>query len=170
MQFLLMRLEAPLLAFGGETVDARGVIADFPAASMITGLLANALGYRRSESGRLQRLQDRLAFAVRIDRNGERITDFQTAQLDRDDLGWTTRGSPEGRAGGPATYLAPHIRRRDYDADKCVVVALRFDGPAESPTLADCVTALEEPARPLFIGRKPCLPSAPILVHCVDAP
>jgi CRISPR system Cascade subunit CasD len=149
MQFLLLRFEAPLCAFGGETVDARGVVADFPAASMITGLLANALGFRRSESERLQRLQDRLVFAARIDREGERITDFQTAQLDRDDLGWTTRGRPEGRAGGPATYLAPHIRRRDYDADKCVAVALRLDTPAETPTLADCAAALAEPARPV---------------------
>jgi CRISPR system Cascade subunit CasD len=170
MQFLLLRFEAPLLAFGGEAVDARGVIADFPAASMITGLLANALGFRRSEGKRLQRLQDRLVFAARIDREGERITDFQTAQLGHDDLGWTTRGRPEGRAGGAATYLAPHIRRRDYDADKCVTVALRLDPPAESPTLADCAAALAEPARPLFVGRKPCLPSAPILSHRVDAP
>jgi CRISPR system Cascade subunit CasD len=164
MQFLLLRLEAPLLAFGGEAVDARGVISDFPAASMITGLLANALGFRRSEGERLQRLQERLFFAARIDREGERITDFQTAELGRDDLGWTTRGRPEGRAGGPGTYIAPHIRRRDYEADKSVAVALRLDPPAEAPTLADCAAALAAPARPLFIGRKPCLPSVPILV------
>ena len=31
------------------------------------------------------------------------------------------------------------------------------------PTLADVRAALEHPARPLFIGRKPCLPSGPIL-------
>ncbi len=30
-RFLLLRLEAPLFAFGGEVVDARGVLADFPA-------------------------------------------------------------------------------------------------------------------------------------------
>jgi CRISPR system Cascade subunit CasD len=172
MQFLLMRLEAPLLAFGGEAVDARGVIADFPAASMITGLLANALGFRRSEGERLQRLQDRLIFAARLDREGERLTDFQTAQLGRNDLSWTTRGRPEARAGGPGTYLGPHIRRRDYDADKSVAVALRLDVPSEAPTLEDCAAALAEPARPLFVGRKPCLPSVPILVRreLIDAP
>jgi CRISPR system Cascade subunit CasD len=172
MQFLLLRLEAPLLAFGSETVDARGVIADFPATSMITGLLANALGFRRNEGQRLQRLQDRLIFAARIDREGERITDFQTAGLGRNDLGWTTRGRPEGRAGGAGTYVGPHIRRRDYEADKSVAVALRFDMPDEAPTLADCAAALAEPARPLFIGRKPCLPSARILVgrEPIDAP
>lgn len=164
MQFLLLRLEAPLLAFGGEAVDARGIIADFPTSSMITGLLANALGFRRSEGERLQRLQGRLIFGARIDREGERITDFQTAEIARDDLGWTTRGRPEGRAGGAKTYIAPHIRRRDYEADKSVAVALRFDTPAEAPTLAECAAALAEPARPLFVGRKPCLPCVPILI------
>jgi CRISPR system Cascade subunit CasD len=44
-----MRLEAPLMAFGGEAIDNYGVIRDFPALSMVTGLLANALGYRREE-------------------------------------------------------------------------------------------------------------------------
>jgi CRISPR system Cascade subunit CasD len=172
MQFLLLRLEAPLLAFGGEAVDARGVITDFPAASMITGLVANALGFRRSEGQRLQRLQDRLIFGARIDREGERITDFQTAELGRNDLGWTTRNRREGRAGGAGTYVGPHIRRRDYEADKSVAVALRLDTPDEAPTLADCAAALTEPARPLFIGRKPCLPSMRILVgrEPIDAP
>jgi CRISPR system Cascade subunit CasD len=172
MHFLLLRLEGPLLAFGGEAVDARGVIGDFPAASMMTGLLANALGFRRSERDRLQRLQDRLIFAARIDREGARITDFQTAELGHNDLGWTTRGHSEGRAGGVGTYIGPHIRRRDYDSDKSVAVALRLDTPDEPPTLQDCAAALAEPARPLFMGRKPCLPCVPILVtrEPIEAP
>jgi CRISPR system Cascade subunit CasD len=172
MEFILLRLEGPLVAFGGEAVDARGVIADFPAASMITGLLANALGYRRSDREQLQRLQDRLVFAARIDREGERITDFQTAELSQNDLGWTTRGRPERRAGGVQTYIAPHIRRRDYDSDKSVTIALRLEAPDESPTLQECAAALAQPARPLFVGRKPCLPSLPILLtrEPIDAP
>jgi len=67
-RFLLLRFEAPLLAFGGETVDARGVIADFPSRSLLTGLIANALGWRRGERDKLARLQERIAFAARIDR------------------------------------------------------------------------------------------------------
>ena len=37
MRHLMMRLEAPLMAFGGETIDNRGVIRWFPSASMLTG-------------------------------------------------------------------------------------------------------------------------------------
>ncbi len=172
MRHLLMNLEAPLMAFGGETIDNYGVTRRFPAVSMLTGLLANALGWRRIERERHQRLQDRLVFAARIDREpagGARLTDFQTAQLGKDDEGWTTRGKPEGRAGGANTYQAPHLRYRDYFADMRVTVALRLNPDDESPTLEDLALALDEPARPLFIGRGPCLPSGPVFVDFTDA-
>ena len=109
MKHLIMRLEAPLMSFGGEAIDNLGVIRPFPAASMLTGLLANSLGWRRVESEKHQRLQDRLVFAARIDREpagGVRMTDFQTAQLGANDKGWTTRGVPDERAGG-----AQHLQR-----------------------------------------------------------
>ena len=162
MRHLIVSLEAPLMAFGGETIDNYGVIRWFPSASMLTGLLANALGWRRTERERHQRLQDRLVFAARIDREpttGVRLTDFQTAQLGGNDQGWTTQGVPEGRAGGAATYEAPHLRYRDYFADMRTSIALRLEPAEEPPTLDDLAVALQEPARPLFIGRKPCLPS-----------
>ena len=172
MQHLILGLESPLMAFGGETVDNLGVIRRFPSASMITGLLANALGWRRIERERHQQLQDRLVFASRIDREpagGVRMTDFQTAQLGASDKGWTTRGAPDERAGGANTYNAPHLRYRDYFADMSVTVALRLQPDSEEPTLDDLARALQEPARPLFIGRKPCLPSAPLYRETVDA-
>ena len=165
MKHLILALESPLMAFGGETIDNLGVIRWFPSASMLTGLLANALGWRRIERERHQRLQDRLVFAARIDRepaDGIRITDFQTAKLGANDQGWTSRGIPERRAGGANTYDAPHLRYRDYFANMRVTVALRLDAEGDEPTLDNLATALQEPARPLFIGRKPCLPSTPL--------
>jgi CRISPR system Cascade subunit CasD len=170
MRHLLLVLEGPLLSFGAEAVDARGVIGDFPGASMLTGLLANALGWRRSDQAKLAALQVRLRFAARIDREGERITDFQTAQIAKDDRGWTTLGAPEGRAGGLNTYNSPHIRRRDYDVDKSVSVALRLEPADEAPTLDDLAAALRVPARPLFLGRKSCLPERPLFEALVEAP
>ena len=112
MRHLVLNLESPLMAFGGEMIDNYGVIRSFPAASMLTGLFANALGWRRIERGRHQSLQDRLVFAARIDREpagGVRLSDFQTAQLKKNDKGWTTRGQPEGRAVIPAQA---HTTRR----------------------------------------------------------
>ena len=159
------------MAFGGETIDNYGVIRPFPSASMLTGLLANALGWRRIERDRHQRLQDRLVFASRIDREpagGIAMTDFQTAQLGANDQGWTTRGVPEGRAGGANTYNAPHLRYRDFWVDMHVRVVCRLEPADADPTLDALAEALQEPTRPLFIGRKPCLPSASLFGGFVE--
>lgn len=156
---LVLRLAAPLIAFGGETIDNRGVIRDFPALSMVTGLLANALGWDRGDAQHHNRLQQRLRMGSMLEPGARRLQDFQTAQLAKNDYGWTTWGTPEGRSGGAATYQGPHLRYRDYHADLNAWVALRLDPAEEIPTLEEIATALDRPARPLFIGRKPCLPT-----------
>jgi len=168
-QFLILILEGTLAAYGAEMVDARGPVRDWPGASMLTGLIANALGYRRAMGAEHAALQSRLDFAVRIDRRGTSLRDFQTAQLEKNDTGWTTRGAPEGRDGGASTYNSPHIRERDYFADSCVTVAVALRDAATPPTLETIGAALETPARPLFLGRKPCLPSRPLFAGFIEA-
>ncbi len=162
-RFLILRLDAPLMAFGGTVVDNRGVAAPFPALSMVAGLLGNALGYDRGERDRLQRLQDRLVLASRVEGRRELVRDFQTAQLGAGDRGWTTRGGVEGREGGAATYRSPHLRERDFWAGIAATLTLALRPADEAPILDDLADALRRPARPLFIGRKPCLPSRPLV-------
>ena len=160
-QWLVIQLEAPLMAFGGVLIDQVGPTRDFPSASMLVGLVGNALGWGWSEQERHQALQDRLIFASRREREGSVLTDTQNAQLAKSDKGWTTRGAPEGRDG--ASYNAPHRRSRDYHADLLVCIVMRLDPAEELPTLVQVARALDLPARPLYIGRKPCLPSKPLL-------
>jgi CRISPR system Cascade subunit CasD len=158
------------MAFGDVAVDAIGPVRATPSASTLTGLLSNALGVQRWETDRLARLQARLVFGCRLDRRGQRFTEFQTAQLAKDDEWWTTRGRVEGRAGGDAAYDSPHLRYRDHDADACVTVAMRLLDADESPTLDDVKKALDEPARPLFLGRKACLPAGRLVLGVVESP
>ncbi|MEO5331407.1 MAG: type I-E CRISPR-associated protein Cas5/CasD [Magnetococcus sp. YQC-5] len=167
MEMLILRLESPLMAFGGPMVDQNGAIHPFPAASMITGLLGNALGWDHADSEVLDRLQTRLHFASRLDREGETMEDYQTVNLGQDffdmtKYGWTTSGMVEKRGSGSATS-GTHIRYRPYQADALCTVVLFVEPENEYPTLEDLAQALENPARPLFLGRKPCLPSTPIL-------
>ena len=166
---LLIRLSSPLIAFGGETIDNLGVIRDFPALSMLTGLIANALGWDRGDDVAHNGLQARLRIGTRLESPGSRLTDFQTAQLAANDRGWTTWGAPEERRGGVASYDSPHLRYRDYHADLSALVALRLDPPDKSPDLDDIAQALDRPKRPLFIGRKPCLPVGRLMSGWVDA-
>jgi CRISPR system Cascade subunit CasD len=163
VEVLLIRLDAPLVAFGGAAVDNIGVVDPFPARSLITGLLGNALGWSHGDFDRLERLQARLRMATRCDRAGEPLLDFQTVDLGQDDMGhgWTTRGRPESRGGGSSS--GTHIRYRHYRADSIHTVALTLEPAGEAPTLDELESALDQPARPLFIGRKCCLPSGPLL-------
>jgi CRISPR system Cascade subunit CasD len=164
-RWLHLRLTAPLMAFGGVAIDQVGPTRDFPSASALTGLFANALGWRREEGAAHQALQDRLEFGALIAHEGRLLTDNQNAKLEANDRGWTTWGRPDERAG--ATYDSPHRRRRDYLADHDCRVVLRL-APGEGPDLDAIATALDRPARPLFIGRKPCLPSAPLFAGWVE--
>jgi len=163
LRWLILHLEAPLVAFGGVAIDQVGVTRDFPAASMLTGMIANALGWERTDWSAHQSLQDRLVFAARRDRENPLglLTDMQNAKLEKNDKGWTTLGKPEGRDG--ATYDSPHRRQRFYHADACVTVALRLQPSDTTPSLNSVIEAFKFPARPIFFGRKPCLPSMPIL-------
>jgi len=174
---LLIRLEGPLMAFGGETIDNLGVIRDFPAQSMLTGLIANALGWRREDAAAHDRLQSRVVFGARLDRAGSLMREYQTALLGMNDSGWTTGGFPEGREQSPS-YRADRTgkkvltlqRYRDHHADAAALVALRLEPSNEPPTLDAVAHALQRPVRPLFLGRKPCLPAAPLFAGWIDAP
>jgi CRISPR system Cascade subunit CasD len=164
-RWLKLDLSAPMMAFGGIAIDHVGPTRDFPGASLLTGLFGNALGWRWRDWEAHQGLQDRLVFASALVAEGRVITDTQNAKLEKTDRGWTSWGAPEGRDG--ASYDAPHRRRRDYlcDAEVLVVCRLAAGGAPDIEALAG---ALARPARPLFLGRKPCLPSRPILAGWVE--
>ncbi len=162
---LLLRLEAPMVSFGGVAVDADRPTDWFPSVSMITGLLANALGFEHRQTRDLQQLQSRVDLAAMCHRHPRVFVDYQTADLGQPSLlatevGWTTNGAVEQRAGGPAK-TGTHIRTRHFLADARVVVGVRLED-GEGPSETDVFEALRHPARPLFIGRKCCLPTSPI--------
>lgn len=178
-RWLILRLEAPLVSFGGVAIDHIGVTYDFPAASMLTGMIANALGWDRTDWRKHQALQDHLVFASRIDREdpSSRLTDIQNVRMSADDQGWTTGIRPETRGSGEKTYDSPYRRERDYFADAAVTIALRIAaGNSEaydlepSPSLDSLAAVLMRPKRPIFLGRKTCLPAAPILLRDESAP
>jgi CRISPR system Cascade subunit CasD len=167
--FLLLRFEAPLLSFGGPVVDALHPTRLFPSQSQITGMLGNAVGYHHRDHEALEALQQRLRVAAGLIR-GEMLLDYQTVDLGLPAMvgtGWTTRGSPEEHGGGSGRET--HIRYRWHLADALAVVALTLVPADDTPSLDEIAECLDHPARPLFIGRKSCLPTAPIRLGRVDA-
>ena len=171
MTWLRLELMAPMASFGGPAIDAFGKTNDMPGRSMLTGLLANALGWDRRERDAHQRLQDRLVYASarEHDETEEPLTDYQTAQLKRQDRAWTTSGAPAQRTSNADTFTGAHQRWRDYHSDMRMTVVLTLIPHTAKPTLADLTEALERPARPLVIGRASCLPSRRMISGYVDA-
>lgn len=172
MRIVVLRLDAPVVSFGAPAIDQNGVVQAFPALSMLTGLMANALGWDHRDVDKLERLQERVRYAARIDRRGEALVDYQTVDLGMDWMrseraGWTTRGRIAARGGDPKNALGIHQRYRHYRADSLHTVALTLVG-SDGPSPDEVAEALRTPARPLFIGRKCCLPAAPMLVDVVD--
>lgn len=163
--YLNLRFDAPMQSWGGVAVDPRRPSDAFPRASAVAGLVANALGWRHRDADRTTALQDALDYAVREDREPDRIWDFQTADLSQLS-GWTPWG-PESPGGGSSE--GTHILHKEYLANAIFSVALGLlDG---SPVGLDEVQqALARPARPVFFGRKSCLPAGPILIGRVEAP
>jgi CRISPR system Cascade subunit CasD len=175
MKVLILRLEAPLMSFGTVAVDNWRPSGPFPALSAVTGLLGAALGLKRHQTNDLQRLQDRLRLATRIDRRGEAFTDYQTVDLGQPwmdgsekGVGWTTRHQVEARGKGQANR-GTHIRHRQYWADAIATLALTLEPAEETPAVEEAAEALRRPCHPLFLGRKGCPPAGPILVGAREA-
>lgn len=179
MNAIILRLDAPLMSFGAPIVDSLGVIQPYPALSMLTGMIGNALGVDHAEADKLERLQKRLQYAVRQDRRGSKIQDFQTVDISQPHMraygstesrAWTTRGEIENRTNqNKKGDRGPLLRYRDYWADAVYTIAVTLDPAGETPTLDHVAEALQHPARPLFIGRKTCLPAEPLFVGRAQA-
>jgi CRISPR system Cascade subunit CasD len=134
-------------------------------------MIGNALGWDHSEGERLNRLQDRLRYAARLDRPGTLIVDYQTVDLGQPHMtetGWTTWGRPERRGGlsGDKT----HIRYRHYRAGAIVTAVVTLQPEDDDPPLGAVEASLRAPERPLYIGRKSCIPASPIYRGSTEGP
>ena len=165
MRAIILRLDAPMMSFGTVLVDHHGVIDRFPGTAMLCGMLANALGWYHGDFERLQGLQSRIRYAARWDVKPRRMVDYHTVDLGQEKMreqGWTTRGVPEHRQGGSGAKFGTHQRYRHYWTDGLMTVALELLGD-DKPDLDTVASALQQPARPLFLGRKTCSPARPLL-------
>jgi CRISPR system Cascade subunit CasD len=178
MNTLFLRLEGPLQAWGLRARWGERDTSDAPTKSGVVGLLGCALGLRRDDP-ELRALGDALRLGVRVDLPGARLRDYHT-----------TGGGRYGEAthaGGSRFHTDPYVggvlsaevdargrikvkinagtkepetdvSERHYLADASFLAALQ--GP---PELVERLgAALRAPVWPCFLGRKACVPAAPI--------
>ena len=165
--FILLRLEAPLQGWGDVARDSRRPASAVPGRSALTGLLANALGWRYEDGDRMNGLQAalRIATCLYTPEHRSHVVDFQTAYLKGDAAGWTRRGV-EGRIGdyseGNTILRKEFIARSEFG----VAIGVHSGAPVSATELQD---AFVRPARTLFLGRRSCLPTRPIFDGVVPA-
>jgi len=174
---LLLRLEGPLQSWGVRSRWSRRDTGPEPGKSAIIGLLGCAAGISRpnwrsgTEPDRtLQHWDDALVFAVRSDRPGTIETDYHTVQghFWQADGKKKTASSVSGAKPDNADHEPPHteITWRDYlhDAAFLVALAVKCEQQSENRDLLGRLKGyLENPKWPLYLGRKSCVPSRPIL-------
>lgn len=151
MAVLLLKLAGPLQSWGLESRFTERQTQHEPTKSGVVGLLAAALGRRRTES-----VDDlaALRFAVRIDQLGTLEIDLQTEhkrKWDESEGGWTI---------GTSKAMTLPVTHRHYLADAVFVAALEGD----SELLRKCADALDAPVFPLFLGRRACPPACRVLI------
>lgn len=153
---LLLRLEAPLQSWGADGAIRTRMTSTEPTLSGVVGLLANALGMTRDEPvDELAALQ----MSVRCDAEGRVLRDFHVAGVGPVRLRPNELPRGIGQADGSVgRRLLPTDRY--YLEDAVFLVALEGD----RALLARLDSALAAPARPLFLGRRACAPSAPVRI------
>ena len=142
MATLLLRLAAPLQAWGADSKFETRKTNREPTKSGVIGLLAAALGLRRDENEPLARLA-RLRFGVRVEREGQLLVDYHTANREED--------RKKGKA--------PYVTYRHYLEDAVFLVGLESEDTALLQELAE---ALTHPVFPLYLGRRACPPTLPL--------
>ncbi|MCM1314495.1 MAG: type I-E CRISPR-associated protein Cas5/CasD [Prevotella sp.] len=138
MATLLLRLAGPLQSWGCESKFEVRRTMNFPTKSGVIGMIAAAMGYSREDS--LDEL-NKLKFGVRIDHEGKLIRDYQIA-LDK-------------------KFKNPYVTNRYYLSDAIFLVGLESNN---EDFLNNIENALKNPAFPLFLGRRSCPPTMPLVL------
>ena len=143
MTTLLLNLFGPQQAWGDSSRFTQRHTRPEPTKSGVLGLLAAALGRRRTDP-----IEDltQLTFGVRTDQAGRLERDFQT------EIDWRTK-------------KARPLTHRYYLADARFVAAVH--GP--DPLLEGLMDALTNPVFPLYLGRRAFPPAGPLRGALVDA-
>lgn len=135
MSTLLLRLAAPLQAWGSDSRFEVRRTGKEPTKSGVIGMLAAALGRKRDES-----VEDlcQLRFGVRVDQEGQLLRDFHTAPQEKDKR---------------------YVTNRYYLCDAVFLVGLESENES---LLNELEQALQSPVYPVFLGRRSCPPTMPL--------
>lgn len=157
---LFLRLEGPLQSWGGRTIGRYRRTEPVPTKSGVIGLLGAALGLSRLRlNDRLDELNG-LEMAVRVDRAGDVLEDYQTVGAG---IGVLSADGKIKKTAGTGEFEAI-ISPREYLIDASFLVILR----GHDKQINGLAGALQDPQWPLFLGRKRCVPGTRVFAGTLD--
>ncbi|WP_392468145.1 type I-E CRISPR-associated protein Cas5/CasD [Arsenicicoccus cauae] len=144
MSTLLLRLAAPLQAWGDSSKFASRGTRREPTKSGVLGLLAAADGRRRTDA-----IEDLvgLRFGCRIDQPGRVMRDYHTSTR------WQ-RGESQAHSLSERYYLADAVFLAGVEGDRDLLDRI--------------VSVLREPTFPLYLGRRSCPVVGEVVLDLVD--
>ncbi len=158
-RFLALRLEGPLQSWGFDSQYNRRNTGLMPTRSAIGGMCCAALGYERGgekEAAFLIEFEDVRMVAIAIPRNGSkkplavrRLQDYHTVQNTK-----TADGKTKDC----------HITHRQYLTDASFGVVLE----GKDDLIKQIASGIENPVWGLWLGRKTCIPTAPVVAGLRD--
>ena len=166
MKYLALYLRAPLQSWGASSkFGDRGTL-DAPTRSGLLGLLAAACGIDKNDEARDREWLARaakLSLSVLAFRRCDRMADYHTvgARYDKDDP-WQKRMIPVTSDGKPRGTDLTH---RDYLTDSVFGAVLSGD----DGLVAEMAEGLANPVWGVWLGRKNCIPTEPILAGVFDS-
>lgn len=174
--YLLFTLRGPMQSWGGaSSVGEKRLSAQHPSHSAVVGLIAAALGIRRDQTEALDNLHQSLHLAVRQDRLSGILTDFHTVQSAKDmnkRFFYTRREEVKTKI-GKLESLETTLSSRVYLTDAAFIVCLwkaDANNVGNDYDLGALREALLAPRLTLYLGRKSCPVSCPLLPMIEEAP
>lgn len=163
-----MTLDAPEMSFGSKSFSyKKRETLKVPTSSALMGIICCAMGIKiRAPDSDISELDQNISFLGYTSKRSEAsrvYTDFVTCgsklnkkdPLEKRKVPRTFRGElPAAQLGTTKTYEKEYLQDFSFK----VLVEIKEDYLAES-----VYKALKDPAWPLFIGRKCCIPTTPIL-------
>ena len=168
-KFLALYLDGPMQSWGYMSKFDRRTTLGFPTKSGIAGMICAAMGIEKADTAKLAEIANlNMMVYVLSDRERKteirRITDFHTVGggFDEKKSAYENQSIVRNAKGKPGNTV---VTRREYLLDAKFAVILS----GEDALLEKMDTALRNPKWGVWLGRKSCIPVAPVAQGCHES-